>query len=119
MAVEQIKEYEAALVRYLRDLPSEGLKQIRETKLLEDDTASKLRLRDAYVGAGWAEPRIANLAEEARLGVFIRNERIRVYAKAAEQCETDGDRHAAIILRRAVAELAGGQRAKQPVSQND
>jgi len=77
-----------------------------------DSTASKLRLRDAYVGAGFVEPRIANLAEEARLGVFIRNERIRVYAEAAKGAETDGDRHTAIILRRAVAELAGGKRAK-------
>jgi len=78
-----------------------------------EDTASKLRLRDAYVGAGWAEPRIANLAEEARLGVFIRNERIRVYAEAADGAEADGDRHAAISLRRAVADLAGGKRAEE------
>ncbi|MHC4133843.1 MAG: hypothetical protein ACYS0K_02540 [Planctomycetota bacterium] len=78
-----------------------------------EDTGRKLRLRDAYAGAGWAEPRRASLVEATRLGVFIRNERIRVYAKAAEQCESDDQRHAAIILRRAVAELAGGKRAEE------
>ncbi|MHC4930636.1 MAG: F0F1 ATP synthase subunit alpha [Planctomycetota bacterium] len=41
--VERISEFEGALIRYLRDLPSEGFKQIRETKLLEEETEAKLR----------------------------------------------------------------------------
>jgi len=78
-----------------------------------DDTGSKLRLRDAYAGAGWAAPRRISVVEATRLGAFIRNERVRVYAKAATQCEGADQPHAAIILRRAVAELAGGKRAEE------
>jgi hypothetical protein len=77
-----------------------------------DDTGAKLRLRDAYTRAGWAEPRRTNLAEAARLGAFINNERIRVYAHAAQQCEGADQPHAAIILRRAVADLGPAARAK-------
>jgi F-type H+-transporting ATPase subunit alpha len=41
--VERVKEYEKKLVEYLRDLPSEGMKLVKETGKLEDETAEKLK----------------------------------------------------------------------------
>jgi F-type H+-transporting ATPase subunit alpha len=41
--VEDIKRFEAEMVAALRDMGSEALKTIRETKSLEDDTAAKLK----------------------------------------------------------------------------
>ena len=41
--VERVKEYEKALVRHLRDKPSEGMKTILETGKLEAETAEKLQ----------------------------------------------------------------------------
>ncbi|MHC4547533.1 MAG: hypothetical protein ACYTEZ_02050 [Planctomycetota bacterium] len=81
-----------------------------------EETATKLRLRDAYLEAGWTEPRGASLAELNRVAAHIRSERIRVWTTAAERFERDDQLHAAIILRRAVAELAGLPRAKQEMS---
>jgi len=42
VAVERISEFEEAMVQYLRNLPSEGLKAIRESGKLEPETAEKL-----------------------------------------------------------------------------
>jgi hypothetical protein len=92
---------------------AEALEHFETAIRAADDTPTKLRLRDAYTNAGWAEPRRISLVEANRLGVFIRSERIRVYTKAAQDCENNDQRHAAIILRRAIAELAGGKRAEE------
>ena len=40
--MEQVLQFETDLMQYLRDLPSEALKAIRDTGKLEDETAAKL-----------------------------------------------------------------------------
>jgi F-type H+-transporting ATPase subunit alpha len=40
--IEDIKEFEAALVKYFRDSAADELKQIRETKELPDELAEKI-----------------------------------------------------------------------------
>ncbi len=42
VGVEEIKNFEAEMIRALRDKPSEALKAIRETGKLEDETAALL-----------------------------------------------------------------------------
>jgi len=41
--VERLKEFEAAMLRALRDQPSEALATIRDTGKLEDETAARLK----------------------------------------------------------------------------
>ncbi|NJN14569.1 MAG: F0F1 ATP synthase subunit alpha, partial [Planctomycetes bacterium] len=43
VSIEEVRAFEAALLRHLRELPSEGLKAIRESGKLEDATAAKLK----------------------------------------------------------------------------
>ena len=73
-----------------------------------ESTAEKLRLRDLYLKAGWAEPRPANQKEQLRIETHIRNEKIRLYGKAADRFEGADKLHAAIIMRRVLLEMAGG-----------
>ncbi|UCE87588.1 MAG: hypothetical protein JSU66_07715, partial [Deltaproteobacteria bacterium] len=75
---------------------------------LAEETPTKARLRDLYRKAGWAEPRPTNQAEELAISIHIRNERMRVTQSAAQRFENQGQLHAAIILRRALIEMAGG-----------
>jgi F-type H+-transporting ATPase subunit alpha len=41
--LEEVRRFESEMVKALREMPSQGLKAIRETGKLEDDTATKLK----------------------------------------------------------------------------
>jgi hypothetical protein len=72
------------------------------------DTATKARLRDAYVAAGWTEPPPTNLAEQLVLTRHIHDEKLRIFGQAADRFEGRDEPHAAILVRRAMVELLGG-----------
>jgi hypothetical protein len=105
-------EAEAKAAQALRDGNVAGaLEAYEEAIRAATDTPQKLRLRDLYVAAGWAEPRPATAAEEAQVQVHVRNEKERVYALEADKFEGSGRLHAAILLRRVLLDLAGGETA--------
>jgi F0F1-type ATP synthase, alpha subunit len=70
--VEEIKRFEQEMVTALREMSSEALKTIRETKALEDDTAAKLKEEISkfksrlWQGSTEAPDSPAALAEEAK-----------------------------------------------------
>ena len=72
---------------------------------LARDNYTKLRLRDAYRGAGWAEPRPVSPREHLVLQAHIRNEKARVWRGAADNFARQKKVHAAILTRRAIIEL--------------
>ncbi|MCZ6787211.1 MAG: hypothetical protein O7E54_08615 [Planctomycetota bacterium] len=74
---------------------------------LARDNYTKLRLRDAYRGAGWAEPRPVSPREHLVLQAHIRNEKARVWRGAADNFARQKKVHAAILTRRAIIELYG------------
>lgn len=78
-----------------------------------DDTPTKLRLRDLYIAAGWAEPRPSNAAEEAQLQAYVREEKIRVYGAAADRFEGEDRIQAAILVRRVLVDLSGGEETER------
>jgi len=73
----------------------------------------KARLRDAYRAAGPVEAHGVKPAERVILGIHVRNEKIRVFDRAANNLAGQGRRRAAIIVRRAIMELADDKRKKQ------
>lgn len=75
-----------------------------------DDTAPKARLRDRYLKTGWAEPQEVSATERLILGRHVASERWRLTDRAADQFENKGKLHAALILRRALIEMAGGDK---------
>jgi hypothetical protein len=104
------EEAEAKAAQALRegDVPA-ALDAYEEAIRLAPDTPAKLRLRDRYIAAGWAEPRPMSPAEEAQLGVHIREERLRIFGAAADRFENEDRIQAAILMRNVLAELAGGE----------
>ncbi len=70
--VEEIKRFEIEMIAALRDMNSEALKTVRETKALDDDTAAKLKEEitkfksNLWKGSTQAADSPAALAEEAR-----------------------------------------------------
>ncbi len=70
--VEEIKRFEQEMITALREMNSEALKTIKETKTLEDDTAAKLKEEISsfksrlWQGSTDAPDSPAALAEEAR-----------------------------------------------------
>ena len=73
-----------------------------------DETVEKARLRDAYLAAGWGDPARVNSRERLKLRGHMLAEVQRVYGKAADDLAGRGDRHAAILVRRALIERLGG-----------
>ncbi|MCK6458378.1 MAG: hypothetical protein L6Q95_00615 [Planctomycetes bacterium] len=104
------EEAEAKAEQALRegDHPK-ALDGFEEAIRLATDTATKLRLRDRYVAAGWAEPRPLAPPEEAQLAVYIREEKVRVFGAAADRFEGEDRIQAAILLRNVLAEMLGGE----------
>ncbi|MEE8107059.1 MAG: hypothetical protein V3T86_16110 [Planctomycetota bacterium] len=74
---------------------------------LASDNSTKLRLRDAYRKAGWAEPRPIDPREQQALDNHQRNEKARVWRAAAGRFLREGKRHACILARRQVRDLFG------------
>jgi F-type H+-transporting ATPase subunit alpha len=70
--VEEIKRFEIEMIAALRDMNSEALKTVRETKALDDDTAAKLKEEitkfksNLWKGSTAAPDSPAALAQEAR-----------------------------------------------------
>lgn len=105
-----LEEAETKAAQALREgNVSLALEAYEEAIRAASDTPTKLRLRDLYRAAGWAGPRPLNAAEETRIGIHVSEERLRVYAAAAERFEGADRIQAAILLRRVLAELAGGE----------
>jgi len=79
------------------------------------DTATKGRLRDAYLKVGWVEPRPMSLREQRKAAGHIMEERIRLWGKAADRFAKQGWRSAAIMMRRVIIEVVGekSDKAKQ------
>ncbi|MEM8886256.1 MAG: hypothetical protein AAGD14_19515, partial [Planctomycetota bacterium] len=91
----------------------EALTQIETAMRNVESMREKARLRDWYRKVGWVAPPPVNAAEKLTLGIHVNNEKIRIYDRAAGRLAGQGKRRAAIILRRAIKGLAGGDRAKQ------
>ena len=87
---------------------AEALDGFEEAIRAAGDTATKLRLRDRYIEAGWVEPRPLNAAEELAVEIHVRNEKLRVYGAAADRFERTDRPQAAILMRRVLIDLAGG-----------
>jgi len=103
-------ESEAKAAQALREgnVP-EALSAYEDAIREASDTPTKLRLRDLYIAAGWAEPRPASAVEEAQLGAYIREEKMRVFGAEADRFEGADRIQAAILMRNVLAELAGGE----------
>jgi len=84
-----------------------ALVHFEEAIRLASDNSTKLRLRDAYRSAGWADPRPIDLREQKALDSHRRNEKARVWRAAAGRFLRDGKRHASILTRRRVRDLYG------------
>ncbi|HEX5138589.1 MAG TPA: hypothetical protein VFY93_16575 [Planctomycetota bacterium] len=90
------------------DIPA-ALDAFEEAIRLVPDTPRKLRLRDRYIAAGWAEPRPPSPREEEALAGFVREEKLRVFGLAADRFEQEDRIQAAILMRNVLADLAGGE----------
>jgi hypothetical protein len=86
-----------------------ALEAYEEAIRVAPDTPTKLRLRDLYRAAGWVEPRPEAAAEEAQVQVYVREEKLRVFGAAADRFEGADRIQAAILMRRVLADLAGGE----------
>ncbi|MHC4451275.1 MAG: hypothetical protein ACYS0E_14245 [Planctomycetota bacterium] len=87
----------------------EALAQYETAMRHVESMAEKARLRDLYRAVGWTEPLVPGPIERTILGGHIQNEKIRVFGKAADRFAGQGKRRAAIILRRAIIAMLGGQ----------
>ncbi|MHC4408122.1 MAG: hypothetical protein ACYTEG_10875, partial [Planctomycetota bacterium] len=87
----------------------EALAQYETAMRHVESMAEKARLRDLYRAVGWTEPLAPGAIERTILGGHIQNEKIRVFGKAADKFAGQGKRRAAIILRRAIIAMLGGQ----------
>jgi len=59
--IEDVKRFESELMAFLRDSGSEGLKLVRETGKLEDETAAKLKEEiDGFIKNHWGKAKAAS-----------------------------------------------------------
>ena len=86
---------------------AEALAQFEAAIRAEPDTFAKQRLRDAYRRVGWVEPRRPSTMESRMVDTLIREEKIRVFDRAAGNLVGQGKRRAAIVLHKAIIQLAG------------
>ncbi|MHC4954037.1 MAG: hypothetical protein ACYTGZ_09110 [Planctomycetota bacterium] len=86
---------------------AEALAQFEAAIRAEPTTFAKERLRDAYKKVDWVDPRVPSPDETRAVEGLIRAEKIRVFDKAAGSLTGQGKRRAAMILRKAIIQLAG------------
>jgi len=93
----------------------EALAQFEAAIRAEPTTFGKQRFRDAYRKVGWVEPRTPSPDESRMVDTLIREEKIRVFDRAANSLAGQGKRRAAIVLRKAIIQLSGteSKRAKE------
>ena len=109
-----VEEAETKAAQALREgRVADALASYEDAIRAAEDTRAKLRLRDLYRAAGWVEPRPLSGAEEAEIQIRVRDEKLRVYGAAAERFEGADRIQAAILLRRVLADLAGGNSTDQ------
>jgi len=85
----------------------EALAQYEAAIRAEPTTFAKQGFRDAYRKVGWVEPRRPSPTESRMVDTLVREEKIRVFGKAAGSLASQGKRRAAIVLRKAIIQLAG------------
>ena len=78
----------------------EALQHFEVALRTAEDFATKGRLRQVYLDAGWAEPPAVNLAEGTLIQRYILNEKVRVFGAAAGRLQGADQPHGAILLRR-------------------
>lgn len=86
---------------------AEALAQFEAAIRAEPTTFGKQRFRDAYRKVGWVEPRRPSPLESRMVETLIREEKIRVFDRAAGNLAGQGKRRASIVLHKAIIQLAG------------
>ncbi|MFI5403370.1 MAG: hypothetical protein ACHQ1G_10565, partial [Planctomycetota bacterium] len=105
-----LEEAEAKAGQALREgKVAAALEAYEEAIRAAPDTGTKLRLRDLYRAAGSADARPQSSAEERQIQMLVRDEKLRVYGSAADRFEGADRLQAAILLRRVIADLEGGE----------
>jgi len=108
LAPDPVAEAEAEAAQALTENRiSDALEDYETALRAAEETPVKARERDAYLKAGWADPPTVKLAELEVLALHVRQERLRVWGQAADRLQRDKMPNASIVVRRAIAELAG------------